>query len=447
MSFYKKRKITTLGDENQNKVQVPETIKKSITTQDDEDDKWGFSLSKSSSSPKKSPKKKAATQQRKTKTTKTSTPTPVKKSTGSWSSRLIQAKKQATTPVKTNLPTIFERKQANELLDSITDEEDIRYTISSMKPENMRPMIRFATDDRKKNKTLTPIQQTFLQELNFKIKTENPQTRMIHEDEETRDVANQKINWTKRESSLPRGVIVIAHTHGGFVHSNNLIKYPRNVNDTLESVSTYYLSDIGSRVCNIREDYKQFDERFIRSLLHGPLEEEGLSIKDISEKTQEGFKIDKFKTVYFGEEKKNILENYFDGILYSSKGNSSPTKTPGTDKTAVVFNQSLLKFEGTSTDGVNYTLPDEKKPIMSPEVSLKKNLISPNTTIKKSFISLKNAKNIIIPSGLKVIGSLDLRQIPNLIIPDDLEVTNSLYVSPGVNIPSSAKIGRIVVGS
>jgi hypothetical protein len=108
MSFFKKKKITTLGDENQNKVQVPETIKKSITTQDDEDDKWGFSLSKSSSSPKKSPKKKAATQPRKTKTTKTSTPTPVKKSTGS---RFSQAKAQA----KTNLPTIFERKQANEL--------------------------------------------------------------------------------------------------------------------------------------------------------------------------------------------------------------------------------------------------------------------------------------------------------------------------------------------
>lgn len=161
------------------------------------------------------------------------------------------------------------------------------------------------------------------------------------------------------------------------------------------------------------------------------------------------YKQNKLNQLHFLEiiNQENILENHFDGILYSSKGNSSSTKTPGTDKTAVVFNQSLLKFEGTSTDGVNYTLPDEKKPIMSPEVSLKKNLISPNTTIKKSFISLKNAKNVTIPSGLKVIGSLDLRQIPNLIIPDDLEVTNSLYVSPGVNIPSSAKIGRIVVGS
>jgi hypothetical protein len=143
----------------------------------------------------------------------------------------------------------------------------------------------------------------------------------------------------------------------------------------------------------------------------------------------------------------NILENYFDGILYSSKGNSSSIKTPGTDKTAIVFNQSLLKFEGISTDGVNYTLPDEKKSIMSPEVSLKKNLIPPNTTIKKSFISIKNAKNVTIPPGLKVIGSLDLRQIPNLVIPDDLEVTNSLYVSPGINVPSSVKAGRIVVDS
>jgi hypothetical protein len=361
MSFYKKRKITTLGDENQNKVQVPETIKKSITTQDDEDDKWGFSLSKSSSSPKKSPKKKAATQQRKTKTTKTSTPTPVKKSTGSWSSRLIQAKRQAKTPIKTNLPTIFERKQANELLDSITDEEDIRYTISSMKPENMRPMIRYATDS-KNIKTLTPYQRTFLQELNFKIKTENPQIRMIHEDtpvDEDTPVAELKINWTKRESSLPRGVIVIAHTHGGFVHSNNLIKYPRNVNDTLESVSTYYLSDIGSRVCNIREDYKQFDERFIRSLLHGPLKEEGLSIKDISEKTQEGFKIDKFKTVYFGEEKKNILENYFEAGVYnlaiSTKKNNIPFLNKG-----YACGKSM---DGYKLQSIQVVWEDELKPL------------------------------------------------------------------------------------
>ena len=115
----------------------------------------------------------------------------------------------------------FERKQANALLESITDEEEMRYTISSMKPENIRPMIRYATDS-KKFKTLTPIQETFLQKLNTKIKTENPRTRMIHE--ETKPIAELKINCTTRESPLPRGVIVIAHPHGGIVHSNALIK-------------------------------------------------------------------------------------------------------------------------------------------------------------------------------------------------------------------------------
>lgn len=144
----------------------------------------------------------------------------------------------------------------------------------------------------------------------------------------------------------------------------------------------------------------------------------------------------------------NILEDNFDGVLYSTKGNkASMGKITGTDKTAVVYNQSLLKFEGASTDGINYKTispSDEKPSIMSPEVSLKKGLTPPNTTIKNSFVKLNGAKNLVLPSGLKIIGSLDLRNVPNLVIPDDLEVTNSLYVSPGVDVPPSAKIGRIV---
>lgn len=124
---------------------------------------------------------------------------------------------------------------------------------------------------------------------------------MIHE--VTRPVAEQlKINWTSRPSSLPRGVIVIVHTHGGFVKSRDLIKYPSDVNDKLESVSTLYLSDIGSPVCNTREDYIKFDEKFIGSFLRGTLEE-GISIKDISEKAQEGFKDARFKGVHFNEKK------------------------------------------------------------------------------------------------------------------------------------------------
>ena len=97
------------------------------------------------------------------------------------------------------LPTIFERKEANTLLDSIRNEKDIGKTISTisdMGPENMRKMIRYATDS-KNIKTLTSPQTRFLKELNIKIKTENPHTRMIHE--ETRDVADRKINWTSKK--------------------------------------------------------------------------------------------------------------------------------------------------------------------------------------------------------------------------------------------------------
>jgi hypothetical protein len=144
----------------------------------------------------------------------------------------------------------------------------------------------------------------------------------------------------------------------------------------------------------------------------------------------------------------NILTDNFDGVLYSTKGNkASMGKITGTDKTAVIYNQSLLTFEGASTDGINYktiTPSDEKPSLMSPESSLKKGLTPPNTTIKNSFVKLNGAKNLVLPPGLKIIGSLDLRNIPNLVIPDDLEVTNSLYVSPGVNIPPSAKIGKVV---
>ena len=215
------------------------------------------------------------------------------------------------------------------LLDSIKDEEEMRYTMSTMSgmgTENMRKMIRYATDG-KKIKTLTPIQKTFLQELNSKIKTANPHTRIIHE--VTRPVAELKINWTSTSSSLPRGVIVIAHTHGGFVKSRDLIKYPKDVNKRLESVSTFYLSDIGATACNIREDYKRFDENFIGSFLKGPRSslEEGFSIKDISDKAQESLKYSRLKSVNFSE-KKNILENYFESGVYnlavSTKTNNIP---------------------------------------------------------------------------------------------------------------------------
>ena len=326
MSFFKKRNFTTLGNEKENEV-VSEKMKKNIN--EDDDDIWGLSLPKSSSPSRMSPKKtKAATATRKPTTRKIKTPTK-QQTKRSFSSIVADAeyireskKKDLLEKEKEILPTIFEREQANALLDSITNKDGIRDTISTMSgmgAENMRKMIRYGTDN-KKLKTLTLIQKKFLQQLDAKIKTENPHTRMIHE--VTRPVAEQlKINWTSRPSSLPRGVIVIVHTHGGFVKSRDLIKYPSDVNDKLESVSTLYLSDIGSPVCNTREDYIKFDEKFIGSFLRGTLEE-GISIKDISEKAQEGFKDARFKGVHFNEKKicwKIISNQEFIILLYPQK--------------------------------------------------------------------------------------------------------------------------------
>jgi hypothetical protein len=140
---------------------------------------------------------------------------------------------------------------------------------------------------------------------------------MIHE--ETRDVADRKINWTSSKSKLPRGVIVLAHTHGGFVNSNDLIKYPTDVNDTLESVSTYYLSDIGALACNIREDYKKYDENFLLSLLRERRSlKNGFSIKDISEKAQEGLKHVRLKNIDFDFDRNTgLLQNYFEAGVYN----------------------------------------------------------------------------------------------------------------------------------
>ena len=228
------------------------------------------------------------------------------------------------------LPTIFERKEANTLLDSIRNEKDIGKTISTisdMGPENMRKMIRYATDS-KNIKTLTSPQTRFLKELNIKIKTENPHTRMIHE--ETRDVADRKINWTSKKSSLPRGVIVIVHTHGGFVQSHNLIKYPTDVNEKLESVSTFYLSDIGSVVCGAAQDFKVFDDTFFKSFRREPLKK-GISIIDISNKAQDSLKGAKIKNPKKRDNQNSILENYFEAGVYNLAVSTKSTLTETDD--------------------------------------------------------------------------------------------------------------------
>jgi len=61
------------------------------------------------------------------------------------------------------------------------------------------------------------------------------------------------------------------------------------------------------------------------------------------------------------------LANYFNGILYGAKsvsasfGFSQNLRQPGTSKTAIVYDQSLLTFDGISTDGVNYKKPQNTK--------------------------------------------------------------------------------------
>jgi hypothetical protein len=296
-----------------------------------------ISIKKSPTRKRKSPIKKSPTRKRiKTKTPQTSdkddtfehikTKTPIKKSPTRKTSSEDKAAAEAESIKKKQLeeekklsPIDFEQEDADKILDLITtntDQQGIDNAMSKMRPEDMRKMIRFATNYKK---IPTRVQRDFLSNIDSKIKTENPQTRMIYE--ETRPVAEEKINWTSKKSTLPRGVIVLAHTHGGFVHSRDLIKYPT---DTLESVSTLYLSDIGSAVCNTRQDYKKFDNEFIRSF------QEGFSIKDISEKVQEISNKSKLglKNIDFNKKRtdESILERYFESGVYNLAV-STKTKT------------------------------------------------------------------------------------------------------------------------
>ena len=198
--------------------------------------------------------------------------------------------------------------------------------MSQMRPEDMRKLIRFATNDNKTPTDERYFQRKFLKDLDLKIKTENPHIRIIHE--ETIPVAEEKINWTSKTSKLPRGVIVIVHTHGEFEKSHDLIKYPTDVNNTLESVSSLYLSDIGNTACNTRTDYQKFDNEFIRSF---PLVD-GISIKDISEKVQEISNKSKLglkrPNLNKKDPRESILERYFESGVYnlavSTKTNNIP---------------------------------------------------------------------------------------------------------------------------
>ena len=133
------------------------------------------------------------------------------------------------------------------------------------------------------------------------------------------------------------------------------------------------------------------------------------------------------------------LADYFDGALYGAKSQSTAgsslgfgtAKTAGTSKTAVVYIQNLLTFQGVSTDGVNYKMPSEStNKIKSPEMALAQGEIPDGYTIKKTTVDLKGKNISTLPDDLEIIGSLDLRNPSIENLPSNLKVKNTLYILP-----------------
>lgn len=133
------------------------------------------------------------------------------------------------------------------------------------------------------------------------------------------------------------------------------------------------------------------------------------------------------------------LADYFDGALYGAKSHSSvgsslgfgTAKTAGTSKTAIVYNQNLLTFQGISTDGINYKIPSESTDkIKSPEIALVKGEIPDGYTVKKTTVDLKGKNISTLPNDLEIIGSLDLRNPSIETLPSNLKVKNTLYILP-----------------
>jgi hypothetical protein len=133
------------------------------------------------------------------------------------------------------------------------------------------------------------------------------------------------------------------------------------------------------------------------------------------------------------------LADYFDGALYGAKSQSSmgsalglgASKSAGTNKTAVIYNQNLLNPQGISTDGVNYKMlsePTDK--IKSPEIALSQGEIPDGYTIKKTLVDLKGKNIFTLPDDLEIIGSLDLRNPSIENLPSNLKVKNTLYILP-----------------
>ena len=324
MSFYKNRK-TTLGTKEPEKVKSP-----TLNDEDDEDDEdeWGLSLQKSS--PRRSPPRKRATFTMRKKTTPKKNVTTATATKRSFATAASTTKKAIMEKVEeAKLPSISEeRKEAYSLFDSIktATRPEMDGIVRTFNPNKIRKTIRFAkTMD--KDKQLTGSQQIFLRLLDSKVKHVNPHIRTIHKTNV--QVANEKINWTPEfklkktrttkssssASALQRGIIIIVHTHGGFVKSNNLINYIPDVNDTLQSVSTFYLSDIGASVCTDRKNYKKFDEKFLSHFPQTPIE---FSINEISANATESLKSIELKSAFaMQSEHEGVLGNYFESGVYN----------------------------------------------------------------------------------------------------------------------------------
>ena len=301
--------------------------------------------------------------------------------------RICQLREKPRITKKTKLeeaklPHISEeREEAYSLLDSIktATRPEMDGIVRTFNPNKIRKTIRFAkTMD--KDKQLTGSQQIFLRMLDHKIKHVNPHVRTIHKT--NAQFANEKINWTPEfklkkprttktkssssasaslSSALQRGIIIIVHTHGGFVKSNNLINYIPEVNDTLQSVSTFYLSDIGASVCtDTRENYKKFDEKFLSHFPQTPIE---FSINEISASASESLKnIELKSTIAMQTAHAGVLGNYFEPGVYNLAVSTRKNNIPFLNK-----KYSCGKKHGTSggfdTQSIQVLTSDGLKPL------------------------------------------------------------------------------------
>lgn len=181
----------------------------------------------------------------------------------------------------------------------------------------------------------------------------------------------------------------------------------------LSSLSDFLVFDKNLQTLSLEEQLKKIPQSIIQNL--------NINIEDISAGKLE----DKLN-----EENKS-LSDYFKGVIYSLKkapsgyGASKPT---GTNKNAVIYDASLLKFEGISTDGIKYNIPTSDTKISSPEIQLGKNLIGPNSEIKKTLVNLQGKKMTSLPDGLRIIGSLDISNTNLEKFPKNLYIQNTLYV-------------------